>query len=134
MRSRQGSERTPIRSRPRISNGTRACDPPLGPVPSESTPAAAEGTVWTSPVDENLRLSLRLLRYSPDQWLIVVRDVTQLMRLEHVRRDFVANVSHELKTPVGALALLSEAVSGSADDPQAVRRFALRMQHRVVLE
>jgi two-component system sensor histidine kinase SenX3 len=41
----------------------------------------------------------------------------------------VANVSHELKTPVGALSLLSEAVSGSADDPQAVRRFALRMQH-----
>jgi len=53
-----------------------------------------------SPVDENLRLSLRLLRYSADQWLIVVRDVTQLMRLEHVRRDFVANVSHELRTPL----------------------------------
>jgi len=53
-----------------------------------------------SPVDANLRLSLRLLRYSPDQWLIVVRDVTQLMRLEHVRRDFVANVSHELRTPL----------------------------------
>ena len=53
-----------------------------------------------SPVDENLRLSLRLLRYSPDQWLVVVRDVTQLMRLEQVRRDFVANVSHELRTPL----------------------------------
>ena len=53
-----------------------------------------------SPVDDNLRLSLRLLRYSPDQWLVVVRDVTQLMRLEHVRRDFVANVSHELRTPL----------------------------------
>jgi two-component system phosphate regulon sensor histidine kinase PhoR len=53
-----------------------------------------------SPVDENLRLSLRLLRYSPDQWLVVVRDVTQLLRLEQVRRDFVANVSHELRTPL----------------------------------
>jgi two-component system, OmpR family, phosphate regulon sensor histidine kinase PhoR len=53
-----------------------------------------------SPVDENVRLSLRLLRYSPDQWLVVVRDVTQLMRLEQVRRDFVANVSHELRTPL----------------------------------
>jgi two-component system phosphate regulon sensor histidine kinase PhoR len=53
-----------------------------------------------SPVDEHLRLSLRLLRYSSDQWLVVVRDVTQLMRLEHVRRDFVANVSHELRTPL----------------------------------
>jgi two-component system phosphate regulon sensor histidine kinase PhoR len=53
-----------------------------------------------SPLDENIRLSLRLLKYSPDQWLLVVRDVTQLMRLEHVRRDFVANVSHELRTPL----------------------------------
>lgn len=53
-----------------------------------------------SPGDDNIRLSLRLLRYSPDQWLVVVRDVSQLMRLEHVRRDFVANVSHELRTPL----------------------------------
>jgi two-component system phosphate regulon sensor histidine kinase PhoR len=53
-----------------------------------------------SPLDDNVRLSLRLLKYSPEQWLVVVRDVTQLMRLEHVRRDFVANVSHELRTPL----------------------------------
>ncbi len=53
-----------------------------------------------SPVDEQQRLSLRLIAYSPEQWLVVVRDVTQLMRLEHVRRDFVANVSHELRTPL----------------------------------
>ncbi len=53
-----------------------------------------------SPLDDSLRLSLRLLRYSPDQWLLVVRDVTQLARLEQVRRDFVANVSHELRTPL----------------------------------
>ena len=45
-------------------------------------------------------LSLRLLKYSPEQWLLVVRDVTQLARLEQVRRDFVANVSHELRTPL----------------------------------
>jgi two-component system phosphate regulon sensor histidine kinase PhoR len=53
-----------------------------------------------SPVAEAQLLSLRLLKYSPDQWLLVVRDVTQLARLEQVRRDFVANVSHELRTPL----------------------------------
>ena len=53
-----------------------------------------------SPVDESQLLSLRLLKYSPEQWLLVVRDVTQIARLEQVRRDFVANVSHELRTPL----------------------------------
>ena len=53
-----------------------------------------------SPVDPLVRLSLRLIPYSPTQWLVVVRDVTKLMRLEQVRRDFVANVSHELRTPL----------------------------------
>jgi two-component system sensor histidine kinase SenX3 len=47
--------------------------------------------------------------------------------VEAVRRDFVANVSHELKTPVGAIRVLAEAVSDAADDPEAVRRFASRM-------
>ena len=63
-----------------------------------------------------------------DQVLVLAEDRTAVRRLDAVRRDFVANVSHELKTPVGALALLAEAVLGSADDPEAVRRFAGRMQ------
>jgi two-component system phosphate regulon sensor histidine kinase PhoR len=53
-----------------------------------------------SPRDPNVRLSLRLLPYSPEHWLLVVRDVTKLLRLEQLRRDFVANVSHELRTPL----------------------------------
>ena len=48
--------------------------------------------------------------------------------MEEVRRDFVANISHELKTPVGALALLAETMEDAADDPEAVRRFAGRMR------
>jgi two-component system sensor histidine kinase SenX3 len=60
---------------------------------------------------------------------LLLEDVTESRRLEAVRRDFVANVSHELKTPVGALTLLAEAVQDAADDPTAVRRFAGRMQH-----
>jgi two-component system phosphate regulon sensor histidine kinase PhoR len=53
-----------------------------------------------SPVDEAVRMSLRLIRYDGGQRLLVARDISKLMRLEQVRRDFVANVSHELRTPL----------------------------------
>jgi len=61
--------------------------------------------------------------------VLLVEDHTEAKRVDAVRRDFLANVSHELKTPVGAMALLAEALSDAADDPEAVRRFAGRMQH-----
>ncbi len=60
---------------------------------------------------------------------VILDDVTETRRVEDVRRDFVANVSHELKTPVGALHVLAEAVSAASEDPVAVRRFASRMTH-----
>ena len=53
-----------------------------------------------SPADPGLRLNLRLIPYSDELWMLVARDVTRTMRLEHMRRDFVANVSHELRTPL----------------------------------
>jgi two-component system sensor histidine kinase SenX3 len=59
--------------------------------------------------------------------LALVEDRTRERRVEAVRRDFVANVSHELKTPVGAIRLLAEAVGDASDDPEAVERFARRM-------
>ncbi len=59
--------------------------------------------------------------------LALVEDRTRERRVEAVRRDFVANVSHELKTPVGAIRLLAEAVQDAADDPEAVERFSGRM-------
>jgi two-component system sensor histidine kinase SenX3 len=60
--------------------------------------------------------------------LVLAEDQTESRRVEEVRRDFVANISHELKTPVGALALLAETMEEAADDPEAVRRFAGRMR------
>ncbi|MGH3457488.1 sensor histidine kinase [Aeromicrobium sp.] len=60
--------------------------------------------------------------------VVLADDRTQAERVEAIRRDFVANVSHELKTPIGALNLLAEAVEEARDDPDAVTRFAGRMQ------
>ncbi len=56
----------------------------------------------------------------------VVEDISERLRLEAVRRDFVANVSHELKTPIGALTLLAETIDGESD-PQVVARLVRRM-------
>jgi two-component system sensor histidine kinase SenX3 len=76
-----------------------------------------------------LAVSARVAPLGSRLVLLLVEDLTEARRIEAVRRDFVANVSHELKTPVGALSLLSEAVLDAADDPEAVERFAGRMQY-----
>lgn len=60
--------------------------------------------------------------------IVLAEDVSSTRRVDDVRRDFVVNVSHELKTPVGALSLLSEAVIAAADQPDEVRHFADRMR------
>ncbi len=67
--------------------------------------------------------------YPPGHVAIEASDVTEAHRVARVRRDFVANVSHELKTPVGALALLAETLLDASDDPEASRRFAERIHH-----
>ena len=59
---------------------------------------------------------------------VLLEDVTEARRVEAVRRDFVANVSHELKTPVGAMQLLAEAMVDASEDPAAVRRFGSRVR------
>jgi two-component system sensor histidine kinase SenX3 len=66
------------------------------------------------------------------QTVLLVTDLQETLRVEAVRRDFVANVSHELKTPIGALMLLAEAVRAAIDDPDdpaTAHHFADRMVH-----
>jgi two-component system sensor histidine kinase SenX3 len=60
--------------------------------------------------------------------VVLVDDRTEAQRVDTIRRDFVANVSHEHKTPNGAIQLLAEAVGEAKDDPAAVVRFSGRMQ------
>jgi two-component system sensor histidine kinase SenX3 len=78
----------------------------------------------------NLVLSARPLREGDAVVgaTVVLEDVTERRRLEAVRRDFVANISHELKTPVGALGVLAETL-GDENDPDVVRRLAERIHH-----
>ena len=73
-------------------------------------------------------LTVRVAPLGSRHLLLLADDRTEARRVEAIRRDFVVNVSHELKTPVGALSLLAETIEQAADDPEAVRRFAGRIQ------
>jgi len=60
--------------------------------------------------------------------MLLVDDRTESRRLEETRRDFVANISHELKTPIGAVSLLAEALQDAIDDPVMVKKFAANLE------
>ncbi|SNT38453.1 two-component system, OmpR family, sensor histidine kinase SenX3 [Rhodococcoides kyotonense] len=71
-----------------------------------------------------VRAVARLLSKEDSRFVVLFADDdSEQVRMEATRRDFVANVSHELKTPVGAMSLLAEALLESADDPESVRHF-----------
>ena len=82
------------------------------------------------PIGEGLReLTVRAIYISElDNIVVLLSDESEAERVHEVRRDFVANISHELKTPIGALSLLSEAVLSASDEPESVIKFATRMQ------
>ncbi len=96
----------------------------------------ADGDVELSPDKRNrpgrsglsVRGHVRLLTEDDRRFAVVyVDDQSEHARMEATRRDFVANVSHELKTPVGAMGVLAEAILASGDDPETIRHFAAKM-------
>ena len=66
-----------------------------------------------SPINNELQLELRMMAYGSDQILLLARDISKIQRLEEMRRDFVANVSHELKTPLTVVRGYVEMVQAS---------------------
>lgn len=95
-------------------------------------PQIAQIEIPRGPIGEGTRkLSLNanyILEY--DTVVITFTDESEAERIDAVRRDFVANISHELKTPISALRTLSEAVTVASEDPQ-LNRFAVMMQSQV---
>jgi len=82
------------------------------------------------PIGEGLReLTVKAMTIQDSEnILVLLSDESEADRVHEVRRDFVANISHELKTPIGALSLLSEAVLSASHEPESVIKFATRMQ------
>lgn len=75
-----------------------------------------------------LVIDLRVAPVGDEYILVLADDRTEIARVQAVRTDFVANISHELKTPVGAVGLMAEAIESSADDPESVKYFSQRLQ------
>jgi two-component system sensor histidine kinase SenX3 len=86
-----------------------------------------ERELTTGAGEQATHTRVRIGAIDDDAYAVFLDDVSEQRRFEEVRRDFVTNVSHELKTPSGAIALLAETISDAADDPDAVRYFAGRI-------
>jgi two-component system sensor histidine kinase SenX3 len=95
------------------------------------TGAKQEGEVEIARgIGEGVRqLSVKVTPFGKSDLLLAIfQDNSEAARIDAVRRDFVANISHELKTPIGALSLLGEAISQASEDPSAIKKFSERIQ------
>ncbi|CAB4632777.1 unannotated protein [freshwater metagenome] len=83
-----------------------------------------EGTINVGMKKSQLEVSAKASLVAGDYVVLVLEDRTQKSRLDKTRRDFIENISHELKTPIGAIALLAEAIQGADDDSETRARFS----------
>ncbi|MGN5733007.1 sensor histidine kinase [Arthrobacter psychrochitiniphilus] len=132
-------ERDLILPRVVLPGGAAAPTPPTEVPPTAATHATAThaaATHATAPPADlfpatsgqgTLVIQVRVAPLGEEYILLLADDRTEIARTEAVRNDFVANVSHELKTPVGAISLLAEALESAPEDQATVRRFASRM-------
>jgi two-component system sensor histidine kinase SenX3 len=83
-----------------------------------------EGFLRVGLAQEKVSVAAKAKLVAGDYVVLVLEDRTSDIRLDKTRRDFIENISHELKTPIGAIALLSEAIQEAGDDRAAVSKFA----------
>lgn len=101
-----------------IAARARAADGPI-----EEELGASRGRL----AEQTLDLAVRATRIGARFVLILAADRGEANRVDQSRRDFIANISHELKTPIGAVGLLAEALQLAADDPEQVTKFAKQL-------
>ncbi len=83
-----------------------------------------EGILRVGLAQEKVSVAAQAKLVHEDFVVLVLEDRSSDIRLDKTRRDFIENISHELKTPIGAIALLSEAIQEAGDDREAVYKFA----------
>lgn len=94
----------------------------------KSKPRSKEFSLDTGIGDASIWVSAKALHLGEGFVLILIEDRSEQQSLEETRRDFIANISHELKTPIGAIGLLAEALQSASQDPAQVKKFAKSLE------